>query len=200
MPVILHAEARDFKYTYERLERTEFFNSMANFAAHSGGRLLLLQAGVVNSTESTNVAWWLPRYFAVREEAVVVKTALLLNVVRRFASPIINCQGFSIAATSVSRSCRTHCTSSTSCCPLVHIFEPPPPLNTIAMASSKAHPWHDISAGEKAPDVVNACIEIPEGSKVKYVPSHEYALSCRAYTTTWHCGLIISARTANSWA
>jgi inorganic pyrophosphatase len=32
------------------------------------------------------------------------------------------------------------------------------------------HPWHDIPVGpgEKAPDVVHALIEIPEGSKVKF--------------------------------
>ena len=30
------------------------------------------------------------------------------------------------------------------------------------------HPWHDIPVGKKAPDVVNAVIEIPEGSKVKF--------------------------------
>eukprot|EP01025_Chloroclados_australasicus_P013693 TRINITY_DN16426_c1_g1_i1.p1 TRINITY_DN16426_c1_g1~~TRINITY_DN16426_c1_g1_i1.p1 ORF type:complete len:243 (+),score=32.85 TRINITY_DN16426_c1_g1_i1:113-841(+) len=32
----------------------------------------------------------------------------------------------------------------------------------------RCHPWHDVKAGEKAPDVVTAVIEIPEGSKVKY--------------------------------
>ncbi|PSQ86334.1 MAG: inorganic pyrophosphatase [Bacteroidetes bacterium QH_2_63_10] len=31
-----------------------------------------------------------------------------------------------------------------------------------------AHPWHDISIGADAPDVFNAIIEIPQGSKVKY--------------------------------
>lgn len=32
------------------------------------------------------------------------------------------------------------------------------------------HPWHDIPVGpkDKAPDVVHAVIEIPEGSKVKF--------------------------------
>ena len=30
------------------------------------------------------------------------------------------------------------------------------------------HPWHDISPGENLPDVVNAIIEIPKGSKGKY--------------------------------
>lgn len=32
------------------------------------------------------------------------------------------------------------------------------------------HPWHDIPVGpkKKAPDVVHAVIEIPEGSKVKF--------------------------------
>ncbi len=31
-----------------------------------------------------------------------------------------------------------------------------------------AHPWHDVSTGEGAPEEVNALIEIPKGSKVKY--------------------------------
>ena len=31
-----------------------------------------------------------------------------------------------------------------------------------------AHPWHDVSVGTDAPDVFNAIIEIPQGSKVKY--------------------------------
>lgn len=30
------------------------------------------------------------------------------------------------------------------------------------------HPWHDISPGEKSPDVVTAFIEVPKGSQVKY--------------------------------
>lgn len=35
-------------------------------------------------------------------------------------------------------------------------------------AALRSHPWHDLPAGEKCPDCVNAVIEIPEGSKVKY--------------------------------
>ncbi|KAI8467331.1 MAG: inorganic pyrophosphatase [Monoraphidium minutum] len=31
-----------------------------------------------------------------------------------------------------------------------------------------SHPWHDLSPGVNAPDIVNAVIEIPRGSKVKY--------------------------------
>ena len=31
-----------------------------------------------------------------------------------------------------------------------------------------AHAWHDVSVGPDAPDVFNAIIEIPQGSKVKY--------------------------------
>lgn len=31
-----------------------------------------------------------------------------------------------------------------------------------------SHPWHDLSPGQNAPDFVNAVIEIPRGSKVKY--------------------------------
>lgn len=30
------------------------------------------------------------------------------------------------------------------------------------------HPWHDVKIGEGSPGVVNAVIEIPSGSKVKY--------------------------------
>ena len=31
-----------------------------------------------------------------------------------------------------------------------------------------AHPWHGVSPGEAAPRIVNAIIEIPQGSRVKY--------------------------------
>lgn len=31
-----------------------------------------------------------------------------------------------------------------------------------------SHPWHDLSPGDDAPNIVNAVIEIPRGSKVKY--------------------------------
>jgi Inorganic pyrophosphatase len=30
------------------------------------------------------------------------------------------------------------------------------------------HPWHSVSAGEKAPDIVTGLIEIPQGSRAKY--------------------------------
>lgn len=30
------------------------------------------------------------------------------------------------------------------------------------------HPWHEVEIGEDAPDIVNAVIEIPKGSKLKY--------------------------------
>lgn len=30
------------------------------------------------------------------------------------------------------------------------------------------HPWHHVPTGDKAPDIVNAVIEIPRGSKAKY--------------------------------
>ena len=32
----------------------------------------------------------------------------------------------------------------------------------------KFNPWHDVTLGEEAPDIVNAIIEIPKGSKAKY--------------------------------
>lgn len=31
-----------------------------------------------------------------------------------------------------------------------------------------SNPWHDVSIGEKAPEVVNGIIEIPKGSRAKY--------------------------------
>jgi inorganic pyrophosphatase len=31
-----------------------------------------------------------------------------------------------------------------------------------------SHPWHDVTTGRDAPEVVNCIIEIPEGSKGKY--------------------------------
>lgn len=31
-----------------------------------------------------------------------------------------------------------------------------------------SHPWHDLSPGTEAPEIVNCVIEIPRGSKVKY--------------------------------
>lgn len=30
------------------------------------------------------------------------------------------------------------------------------------------HPWHSLSPGDQAPEILNAVIEIPQGSKVKY--------------------------------
>ncbi len=30
------------------------------------------------------------------------------------------------------------------------------------------HPWHGVSCGEKAPEILNAIIEIPQGSRAKY--------------------------------
>jgi inorganic pyrophosphatase len=30
------------------------------------------------------------------------------------------------------------------------------------------HPWHEVVTGEEAPKVVNAIIEVPKGSKIKY--------------------------------
>ena len=36
------------------------------------------------------------------------------------------------------------------------------------MATNKFNPWHDVALGENAPDIVNAIIEIPKGSKAKY--------------------------------
>jgi inorganic pyrophosphatase len=39
-----------------------------------------------------------------------------------------------------------------------------------------AHPWHDVSIGEEAPEEFNALIEITKGSKVKYELDKESGL------------------------
>ena len=39
-----------------------------------------------------------------------------------------------------------------------------------------SHPWHGLSAGESAPRVVNAIIEIPQGSRAKYEIDKETGL------------------------
>ena len=39
-----------------------------------------------------------------------------------------------------------------------------------------AHPWHDVSIGEEAPDEFNALIEITKSSKVKYELDKETGL------------------------
>ena len=31
------------------------------------------------------------------------------------------------------------------------------------------NPWHDVSMGDNAPEVVNGIVEIPRGSRAKYV-------------------------------
>ena len=33
---------------------------------------------------------------------------------------------------------------------------------------AQSHPWHDVPVGPDAPDIIQAVIEIPQGSKVKY--------------------------------
>ena len=38
------------------------------------------------------------------------------------------------------------------------------------------HPWHGVSYGENAPEVVNAMIEIPQGSRAKYELDKESGL------------------------
>ena len=38
------------------------------------------------------------------------------------------------------------------------------------------HPWHGVATGEKAPEIVNAIIEIPEGSRAKYEVDKETGL------------------------
>ncbi len=34
--------------------------------------------------------------------------------------------------------------------------------------TNQQHPWHNVSFGDQAPDIVTALIEIPKGSKAKY--------------------------------
>lgn len=38
----------------------------------------------------------------------------------------------------------------------------------VSQTNSASHPWHDLAIGDEAPNVFNAVIEIPRGSKVKY--------------------------------
>ena len=38
------------------------------------------------------------------------------------------------------------------------------------------HPWHGVTAGEKAPRIINAIIEIPQGSRCKYEIDKESGL------------------------
>src|ERR1700750_1539538 len=38
------------------------------------------------------------------------------------------------------------------------------------------HPWHGVSAGDRAPESVNALIEIPQGSRSKYEGDKETGL------------------------
>ncbi len=33
---------------------------------------------------------------------------------------------------------------------------------------TKFNPWHDVSTGEKAPEIINGIVEIPTGSRAKY--------------------------------
>lgn len=40
--------------------------------------------------------------------------------------------------------------------------------DTFTLLCAASHPWHDLSPGSEVPNVVNAVIEIPRGSKVKY--------------------------------
>jgi inorganic pyrophosphatase len=41
---------------------------------------------------------------------------------------------------------------------------------------ASSHPWHDLDIGDKAPTEVNAVIEIPAKSKVKYELDKETGL------------------------
>jgi inorganic pyrophosphatase len=41
---------------------------------------------------------------------------------------------------------------------------------------STLHPWHQVSPGENIPEIVNAIIEIPKGSKAKYEIDKESGL------------------------
>lgn len=41
---------------------------------------------------------------------------------------------------------------------------------------TKAHPWHDLQIGDNSPNIVNAVIEIPQGSRAKYELEKESGL------------------------
>lgn len=41
-------------------------------------------------------------------------------------------------------------------------------MNSNMASLTVAHPWHGISCGDNAPRIVNAIIEIPQGSRAKY--------------------------------
>lgn len=42
--------------------------------------------------------------------------------------------------------------------------------------NSRSHPWHGVSPGKEAPEIVNCIIEIPKGSKGKYEMDKESGL------------------------
>src|SRR3954466_573593 len=44
------------------------------------------------------------------------------------------------------------------------------------MIQSVLHPWHGVPTGDKAPQIVNAVIEIPQGSRAKYEIDKESGL------------------------
>ena len=44
------------------------------------------------------------------------------------------------------------------------------------MAKDEHHAWHSVSPGENVPEIVNAIIEIPKGSKAKYEIDKESGL------------------------
>ena len=52
---------------------------------------------------------------------------------------------------------------------------------------SKDHPWHSISPGDNIPDIVNAIIEIPKGSKAKY----EIDKGSGLFTAECYCSIIL---------
>jgi len=46
----------------------------------------------------------------------------------------------------------------------------------IQPTQSVLHPWHGVAPGDKAPNIVNAVIEIPQGSRAKYEIDKESGL------------------------
>ena len=46
-----------------------------------------------------------------------------------------------------------------------------------------SHPWHGVPPGELSPRVVNAVIEIPQGSRAKYEIDKDSGLLKAAYAT-----------------
>ena len=61
------------------------------------------------------------------------------------------------ACCKLSRGVKEHQVGASHCCPSHQIA----PIRDSRMGHHQAHPWHDLSVGESAPELVHAVIEIP---------------------------------------